>query len=204
LASLAKNVQMNIATRFSDIANNEAELLAARTLCRLSKRSVSHGFYLLSRREKIDLALLGVTVFDDVCAFEIAHVLGVHFRAGEWGRPRCGSVITTIFDRRSRYCYVKKFLQVQGKYFARVQWLSVPTYPHFPNTLVVKVRMLTDAQQNLHRSVIPLEHIDPCTVAVIPQRDGVHFSMLRDRGYDRVNISHPPNLINWYYLCNQL
>jgi len=188
LASLAKNVQMNIATRFIALANKEAVLLSARTLCQLSKQSVSHGIYLLSRREKFDLALLGVSAFDDVCAFEIARVLNVHFRAGEWGRPRCGSVITTIFGRRSRYCYVKKFLQVQGKYFARVEWLSVPTYPYFPNTLVVKVHKLTDAQQDLHRSVIPVEDIDPCTVAVIPQRDGVHFSMLRDKGYDRVDI----------------
>ena len=28
--------------------------------------------------------------------FKIAYIMGVHFRAGEWGRrPRCGSVITT-------------------------------------------------------------------------------------------------------------
>ena len=117
--------------------------------------------------------------------------MGVHFRAGEWGRPRCGSVITTIFDRRSRYCYVKKFLKVQGQFFARVEWLSVPTYPYAPdNRLVVRVRKLADAQQRQHRCFVPLEDIDPCTVAVIPQRDGVHFSMLRDKGYDRVDIDY--------------
>ena len=191
LASLAKNVEMNIATRFVAFAKKGAELLSPPTLCQLSKRSVSHGIYLLSRREKIDLALLGVTAFDDVCAFEIARVMGVHFRAGEWGRPRCGSVITTIFDRRSRYCYVKKFLKVQGQFFARVEWLSVPTYPYAPdNRLVVRVRKLADAQQRQHRCFVPLEDIDPCTVAVIPQRDGVHFSMLRDKGYDRVDIDY--------------
>ena len=153
--------------------------------CYLSLRRA--GKVLLSRREQIDLAILGINNFEDIHAFEIAYILGEHFRAGEWGRVRCGSVITTIFDGRSRYCYVKKFFKVQRKRFARVEWLSVPTYPHAPNRLKVIVSRLTDEEQNLHPQFLPLEKIEPCKVAVIPNRDRVHFFMLRSKGYDRVS-----------------
>ena len=186
LTSLAKAVQMNIATRFISIANMDVS--HARRLkcsCYLSLRRA--GKVLLSRREQIDLAILGINNFEDIHAFEIAYILGEHFRAGEWGRVRCGSVITTIFDGRSRYCYVKKFFKVQGKRFARVEWLSVPTYPHAPNRLKVIVTRLTDEEQNLHPQFLPLEKIEPCKVAVIPNRDRVHFFMLRSKGYDRVS-----------------
>ena len=187
LAGLAKCVQMDIATRINMI--KQTDFLSARMLscgCQFSRLSKDRGSYVLTRREKIDLARLGVSTFNDVQAFEIARVLGVHFRAGEWGRLRCGSVITTIFDRRSRYCYVKKFLKVDGKCFARVVWLSVPTYPYAPNRLIVSVRMLSDAQQNAHHPFVSVEKIDPCAVAVLPQRDGTHFWMMREKGHDRV------------------
>ena len=45
--------------------------------------------------------------------------------------------------------------------------------------------MLTPAQQRQHRSVIPVDRIDPCTVAVLPDSDGVHFFMMRNKGTDR-------------------
>ena len=37
-----------------------------------------------------------------------------HLKAGEWGGGPCGSVITTIYNGRSRYCVVDKFIQVQN------------------------------------------------------------------------------------------
>ena len=77
------------------------------------------------------------------------------------------------------------FLQVQGRVFACVRWLSTPVYPCLPFKLVVKVRSLTPVQQRVHRSVIPVDRIDPCTVAVLPDSDGVHFFMMRDKGTDR-------------------
>ena len=85
----------------------------------------------------------------------------------------------------SRYCFVNAFLQLEGKAYASVTWLSTPTYPCAPFKLVVKVRMLTPQQQRSHRSVIPVDRIDPCTVAVLPHNDGVHFYMIRDKGTDR-------------------
>ena len=77
------------------------------------------------------------------------------------------------------------FLQLEGKAYVSVTWLSTPTYPCAPFKLVVKVRMLTPQQQRSHRSVIPVDRIDPCTVAVLPHNDGVHFYMTRDKGTDR-------------------
>ena len=136
--------------------------------------------------------MLGVTSFRQFKAFNVARVLGVHFRGGEWGKHRCGSVITTIHGQVSRYCIVNVFLHVEGKTYASVTWLSTPTYPCLPFKLLVKVRMLTPAQQRQHRSVLPVDRIDPCTVAVLPHDDGVHFFMLRDKGIDRTNNSDAP------------
>ena len=51
---------------------------------------------------------------------------------------------------------------------------------------MVKVRLMAPAEQRLHRGVIPVDKIDPCTVAVLPDNDGIHFYMMRDKGTDRV------------------
>ena len=78
------------------------------------------------------------------------------------------------------------FLQVQGRCFTCVTWLSTPIYPCLPFKLVVKVRLLTPAQQRVHRSVVPVDRIDPYTVTVLPDSDdGVHFFMMRNVGTDR-------------------
>ena len=148
--------------------------------CRLS---VQFKDYQFSDREKGDLEILGITSTDRCQAFKVAHILGIHFRSGEWGSRRCGSVITTIYAGISRYCVVNTFMKVEDRCFACVTWLSKPTYPCAPFKIVVKVKMLE--VQTVHRSVIPVEKIDPCNVAVLPHIDGVHFFMLRDKGYDR-------------------
>ena len=53
--------------------------------------------YVLSDREERDLRLMGVTSFCELKTFKVDTVLGVHFRGGEWGNHRCGSVITTMY-----------------------------------------------------------------------------------------------------------
>ena len=68
----------------------------------------------LSTRESIDLDILGISNMEDARSFKVIHILGVHFKAGEWGKKSCGSVITTIYNGRSRYCVVDKFIQVQN------------------------------------------------------------------------------------------
>ena len=41
----------------------------------------------------------GINVPGGVClSYRIAYVLGVHFKSGEWGRKRCGSVVTTFYS----------------------------------------------------------------------------------------------------------
>lgn len=189
-ASLAKNVELDIATRFLSCAQKdkcEGFLQTRPPFCVLKPLN-QENLYIPSRAERFELGMLGITSLAYVLTFPIAWILGVHFRAGEWGGRRCGSVITCIHDGRSRYCVVKSFLRVQGKSFARVEWLSVPTYPYAPNKLVVRVSMLTDAEQEAHVPVIPIEIIEPTSVAVIRDRDGIHYFMMREKGTDRTGV----------------
>lgn len=147
-----------------------------------------HALHIPSRKERFDLGMLGVTSLSRVMTFPICWILGVHFHGGEWGRRRCGSVVTCIRRGRSRYCVVKSFIRVQRKVFARVEWLSVPTYPYDPNKLVVRVRMLTDTEQAQHPSVIPVTIIEPTPVGVILDPDRIHYYMLREKGIDRTHV----------------
>ena len=186
LSSLANHVEIDLLARLESFADLTADDVRPPWEHRLT---VPVKRYVLADRERNDIALLGVTSFRQCNAFKVCEVLGVHFRAGEWGNRRCGSVITTIYRGISRYCIVQMFLQVQGMVFACVRWLSTPVYPCLPFKLVVKVRLLTPAQQHTHRSVIPVDRIDPCTVTVLPDSDGVHFFMMRDKGTDRTSPS---------------
>ena len=45
--------------------------------------------------------------------------------------------------------------------------------------------MMLPAQERVHRGVVSVDKIEPCTVAVIPDEDGIHYFMLRDKGIDR-------------------
>ena len=182
LSSLANHVEIDILARLKLFANKTADDLWAHVQPRLK---VNVKRYVLSDREKNDIELQGVTSLRQYKAFKVCEVLGVHFRAGDWGKHRCGSVITTIYRGVSRYCIVHMFVQVEERVFACVRWLSTPIYPCLPFKLVVKVTTLTPAQQDMYRSVVPVDRIDPCTVAVLPDSDGVHFYMMRNKGTDR-------------------
>ena len=180
LASLANHVESDIITRHKIFSEQTTACEHVKT--RLAAQT---EHYVLSEKEIEDMERLGITSFQQVKSFKVAYVLGVHFKCGEWGSQRCGSVITTIYRRVSRYAIVKMFLQVEGQVYASVTWLSPPSYPYNPFKLVVKVRLMTDVEQRTHQSVIPVDKIEPCTVAVIPHTDGTHFFMLRDKGIDR-------------------
>jgi len=181
LSSLARNIQLDIATRLKNYSERSVEEFEARApvVCTLSCK---FKFCPLSSRERLDLGMLGITSFAGARAFQVARILGVHFRCGEWGQRRCGSVVTFIYAEISRYCIVERFLRIQGKSFARVRWLSKPHYPYFPNKLVVQVSILGQCK---HSCVIGVERIEPTSVAVLPHPDRVHFFMMRDKGYDR-------------------
>ena len=189
LSSLANNIQMDIATRFLSYTEDEGDDIRERPpICSFSDRGSKR--YRLTKDERLDLAKLGVLNSDGmrIRSFTTARILGVHFKTGEWGERRCGSVVTTIYGRRSRYCVVQKFLRVGEKCFARVKWLSVPKYPYSPCRLVVRVRELQPGEPSILRIIIPIEKIDPCNVYVMPDEDGVHYYMMRDKGIDRVPI----------------
>lgn len=135
----------------------------------------------------IDLEILDVTTTGTLACpgYKIAYVLGVHFKVDEWGSRRCGSVVTTIHEGRSRYCIVNDFIRVANKDFACVTWLSKPHYPYAPIPLVVRVHLHAEIQ-NTMPSLLPLNTIDPTPVLVEPDNDDVHYYMMRVQGFDRV------------------
>ena len=183
LSSLANHVEADILSRHKIFSKKEKTDYLNQYL--KTRLTVPTTGYVLSEREQNAMEILGVTSFQQVKSFKVAHVLGVHFRCGEWGCRRCGSVITTIYRRVSRYAIVNMFLEVEGQGYASVTWLSPPSYPCNPFKLVVKVRLMTAAEQRTHQSVISVDMIEPCQVAVLPDSDGTHFYMLRDKGTDR-------------------
>ena len=183
--SLTNHVEIDIVTKLHLLSKKTPDDLRVEHV----SLAVNVKGHVLSEREKNGLTMLGVTSFFPFKVFKVLKLVGVHFRGGDWGKKRCGSVVTTIYRRVSRYCIVNVFLEVEGKAYASVTWLSVPTYPCLPFKLVVKVKMLTPAQQRQHRSIVPVDRIDPCTVSVLPHDDGVHFYMIRDKGIDRTNVN---------------
>ena len=139
----------------------------------------------VDQRERLDLEVRGLR--SDACReYRIAYVLGVHFKAGEWGRSRCGSVITTMYGGRSRYAIVDSFINADGKDFAVVSWCSRPHYPYAPIPLVSRVTLLNPERQVLMPRLLPLNRIDPTRVIVEPDDNGRDFYMMRVLGWDRL------------------
>ena len=130
----------------------------------------------------------GVEDFSDMRGWRSVKISKQHFRSGEWGKDRCGSVVTTMVGRISRYCVVDRFFTIEQKTYALVTWLSVPTYPYAPNPLVVKVRFPRIGHTQPSR-VLPVDHIVPTSVAVLPDDDGVHFWVMREKGTDRTTFT---------------
>lgn len=139
-----------------------------------------------------DLRVMGAEVTDvlDLDMFNIAHIMGNHFKAGEWPKRRCGSVITCVIEGRSLYARVERFFKIHGHAtpgYASVIWFGYPEYP-FDAPVIVKVseeqpRDLVDRIGN----VIRITQIDPSQVMVErdPDCEGVCW-MMRDSGFDTV------------------
>ena len=79
-------------------------------------------------------------------------------------------------------------MRVKESFFVVVHWLSVPTYPFAPNRTVVRVTLGDDDMQARYGCVLPIEDIEPTPVYVLPAPDGIHFSLMREHGYDRVQV----------------
>jgi len=141
------------------------------------------GMYNPTRRERYCLNMLGEKGFGCIRSYNVTWVQGIHFCCGEWGKQTCGSIFTTVYRDRSVYGILDRFMLVNGNEFAAVTWLSRPIYPYAPFTVVVKVRRTKN--QPLNRCVIQCDRIEPCGVCVMPDEDGIHYFMMRDRGHDR-------------------
>ena len=143
--------------------------------------------HVLTRNELADLRLLGVQVDAfGVTAYSIAHIMGVHFRAGEWlQRPRCGSVVTCVVNGRSLYGRVQRFLAVEGDAcpgYASIRWFSEPEYPS-GTPLVVRVDGDGSDVENEVGCIVKITEIDPSKVMVeVTDHDG--YYVMRDSGYD--------------------
>ena len=181
-ASLARGVQLDIAARAASL---EQVLLDTDPPALFKFPAKPPGMYNPTRRQKYCLNMLGEKGFGCVRSYNVAWVQGIHFCCREWGKRTCGSVFTTVYRGRSVYGILDRFLLVNEKEFAAVTWLSPPVYPYAPFTVVVRVHILPTEDQPLNRCVIPCDRIEPCGVCVMPDEDGVHYYMLRDRGYDR-------------------
>ena len=119
--------------------------------------------------------------------FAVAYIMGVHFRAGQWGsHPTCSSVITCVVDGRSVYGYVKKFFQVENDNcpgYASVTWFGIPQYPLGTNKLEVVVSCDGSVLDREIGSIIKITQIDPSPIVIEP--DGDNYRMMRHSGYDR-------------------
>ena len=146
--------------------------------------------YVPNEAEMAHLRLLGLE-FDafDVTSWDIAYVMGRHFKAGEWKKyPFCGSVITCVVDGRSLYARVNRFLTIKGdrsRGYASVSWFDVPEYP-LGNPLVVRVREDGRCLDDRYGPIVRITQIDPSQVMVEPASDGETHFMMRDAGYDNV------------------
>ena len=141
-----------------------------------------------------DLRMLGVGADSlMIKQYNVAHILGVHFRAGQWGqRPFCGSVITCVINGRSVYGCVVKFLKVVGDDspgYASVVWFGEPQYPS-RTPLVVRVGRNGRALKNEIGSMIPITQIDPSCVVVEAVVGGQYY-MMRQSGYDTRHREQP-------------
>lgn len=136
-----------------------------------------------------DVIYLGGNAVDqgDLTVYNIAKILGKHFRAGDWGKwdqERCGSVITCVVNGRSLYARVIRFIKCEDDScpgYASVRWFSEPTYD---NCLCPKVTMNgEDVGREVGVNLLRITQIDPSQVAVERVGDG-SFYMIRDSGCD--------------------
>ena len=149
---------------------------------------------LLSESEVGSLRVLGSNVQDIFASTEynIAWILGKHFRAAEWGKYRCGSVITCVISGRSVYARVSKFFTIDGdncEGYASVTWFGAPEYPLDGSPLVVRCReeeprRLVDA----YGCVVKITQIDPSQVIVERDENTGYCWMMRDSGYDTIRV----------------
>jgi len=186
---LSNSVSQDVAARFLTLAEMGSGYDVSKEPLHCCILSVQTSGYDMTEQHLGDLRYLGCDVDClSVTYFAVAYIMGVHFRAGQWGSSRCGSVVTTVADGRSLYARVRMFVRVdrgENPGYALVDWFSEPEYPT-GTPLVVRVKDDGSAIDSVRGSVIRITSIDPSRVIVEP--DGDHFYMMRDSGYDTVPV----------------
>ena len=191
-AQLARSATQDAATHFENLLRRGKYdiTMDPHHLCIVSVPKLS---WTLTGTELSDLHALGVSAdCFSVHFYAVAHIMGVHFRAGEWGQyPRCGSVITCVMDvgdnvYQSFYGRVRKFLVVDGDDspgYASVHWFSRPTYPD-DTPLVVRVGEDGSFVDKTFGSIVSICDIDPSRVMVEYDSHPDTYYVMRDSGYD--------------------
>ena len=156
--------------------------------------SGTNKFYTPTKDELWDLRMIGCRCADSmtVSQLPITWIMNVHFRSAEWGNtPRCDSVVTCVLKGHGRfhgislYARVERFLHVDGAHcpgYASVRWFSKPNYFIRKSPLGVSVSLDGREIDRELGCIIRITQIDPCSVMV--ERDGDHYIMMRDRGWD--------------------
>lgn len=189
---LAKAVAVNMAASYMELLRhgiNYDITKAPQHSCFLQQAN-KHAS--VSAKELGDLRMAAGFVRDvlSVDVFSVASILGVRFRAGQWGQhpTTCSSVFTCVINGRSVYGHVVKFLSVDGDNlpgYASVRWFGPPRYPLGDNRLEVVVsRDGARLDREIQSCIIPITKIDPSYVVVEP--DGDEYRMMRQSGYDTV------------------
>ena len=188
-AHLANSASQDVAARYVNL--KESGYKVSTDSCHFCVLSVPKRHDHPTETELADLRYLGLAVDPfDIKFYAVAHIMGVHFRAGEWGqRPRCGSVVTCVMGGQSLYARVNRFLKIRsedGPGYASVTWFSKPEYPT-GTPIVVKVGEDDGGLDALHGCVISIDLIDPSRVMVecLTQPVGEYFVM-RDSGFDPI------------------
>ena len=194
--SLARNATQDTASNFHDMLEcPKYDVFADKNhSCVLGGRSYS---FALSDVEFGSMLMMGNEFLTDclaVTGFSIAHIMGYHFKSGEWGQhPRCGSVITCVLGEhstlgaRSLFARVENFFTVHGDShpgYASVSWFSEPTYLYDDNPLGARVTLNGTDIAAEFGCVVRITQIDPTQIMVEPEPETSSFIMIRDSGYN--------------------
>ena len=198
-ANLAKTTQLDAAANFAKLIKEPLYDMHKdlHHTCTLTGLAVK---YTPPREIVGDLRMMASNVADrnSCVGFRIANILGVHFRAGEWGTrrrshsrrsddDRCGSVVTVLMGRRSLFARVLHFFRViddDNPGYAHVEWFSEPEYLYANNPLGVRCREDGREIELEYGNVVRITQIDPSQIMVEHEPSTSTYIMIRDSGYN--------------------
>ena len=187
--NLVRTTRQDVAAHYLNLQDAELRELSGEEC---HECVLSFPIHIIARSKEVDDLRYhcdsDVTDHFSVRGYTVAHVLNVHFRAGEWPKyPRCGSVITCVIAGRSLFARVNRFLKVFGEDvpgYASVSWFSEPEYLYEDNPLGVRCRDDGSLIEDQVGCVVKLTQIDPSQIMVEHEVETNTFVMIRDSGYN--------------------